>query len=98
MIRKFFLRGKVHGQGVILVDHRVAERVVLIRIFKYCGFHLRPFGNPKALGKRTRRDIAHDDFDRYNFNFFYSRFNIGQLLDKNGWVSRSFQGASSDGW
>ena len=49
---------------MLVGDHRVAERVVLVVIFDDRARQLGAFLDPEALRERARGDVPHDDFDR----------------------------------
>ena len=49
---------------MLVGDHRIAERVVLVIIFDDGSGQLRAFLDPEALGQRARGDVAQNDLDR----------------------------------
>ena len=49
---------------MLVGDHRVAERVILVIIFDDGPRQLGAFLDAEALGQRSRGDVAHHDFDR----------------------------------
>ena len=49
---------------MLVGDHRVAERVVLVIIFDDRARQLRAFLDPEALRQRAGGDVADDDLDR----------------------------------
>ena len=49
---------------MLVGDHRVAERVVLVIIFDDRARQLRAFLDPEPLRQRAGGDVAHHDLDR----------------------------------
>ena len=49
---------------MLVGDHRVAERVVLVIIFDDRAGQLRAFLDPEPLGERACGDVADHDLDR----------------------------------
>ena len=76
-----FLFGRpTESERVILVDHRVAEFVGFIIYLQYGFARHAALGQSRALGQRTRDDIAHDDLERNDLYVLYERAAIGKLL------------------
>ena len=54
---------------MLLGDHRVVERVVLVIELDDRARQLRAFLDAQALGEGARRDVAHDDLQRHDLDF-----------------------------
>ena len=57
-------RRPAEAGDMLLGDHRVAERVVLVIIFDDRARQLRAFLDPEALGERAGGDVAHHHLER----------------------------------
>src|SRR6476661_8886776 len=53
---------------MLVGDHRITERVVLVVIFDDRARQLRAFLDPETLGQRTGSDIPDHDLDRNNLD------------------------------
>jgi thiol-disulfide isomerase/thioredoxin len=53
---------------MLVGNHRIAERIVLVIIFDDRARQLGAFLDPQPLRQRTRGDVAHDDLDRHDFD------------------------------
>ena len=63
-----------------IVDHGIAQFVVLIAEFQHRALQLRALRQAQALGKRTGGDVAHDHFQGHDGHFLHQRFPGGKLL------------------
>ena len=66
---------------MVLVDHRVAQLIVLVAVFQHGLLELRAFGQTEALGQRTGGDIAHNDFQRHDVNLLHQRLAVGNFFN-----------------
>ena len=58
------LAGPAEAGDMLVGDHRIAERIVLVIIFDDRARQLGAFLDPEALRDRARGDVADDDLDR----------------------------------
>src|SRR6185369_1345285 len=58
------LAGPAEAGDMLVGDHRVAERIVLVIVFDDRARQLRAFVDAQSLAERSRRHIPYDDFDR----------------------------------
>src|SRR6185437_12438139 len=64
----FVLRRPAEAGNMLVGDHRVAERVVLVIIFDDRSWQLRAFLDPETLRQGPGGDVADDDLDRDDFD------------------------------
>ena len=69
---------------MIIVYHRISERIVLIGEFQHGACKLRSLGKAEPFGERTCRNIAYDDLERNYLNCFDGGLPFGKLLNKVG--------------
>ena len=74
--------GPAAGQDVVFVDHRVAQRVVLVAELDRRAVEVRALGHAEALGEGAGRDVADDDLERHDLHLPDQRVALGELLDK----------------
>src|SRR5204863_5646954 len=68
LFRSLFLARPAEAQDVLVGDHRVAERVVLVIIFDDRAGQRRAFLDPELFRERAGDDVAHHHFDRHNLD------------------------------
>jgi len=78
--RKLFLRGKAHGVNVIIVDHRVAQVIVFVAVFKHGALEARAFRKAQALCKRAGGHVAHNHLNGHDFHMLDKRLPLGKFL------------------
>ena len=76
---------------MVIVNHRVAEIVVLVAILQHGGLELRALRQAEALGKAARGDVAHDDLQRHDGYLFHHRLAVVKLLYEVGGHAGLFQ-------
>ena len=76
---------------MILIEQRVMQFIILIRIFHNRLFKDNAFLHTVAAGKMAGRDVAHDHLKGNDMYFFYYRFPLIEFFDIMGWNSQLFQ-------
>ena len=76
---------------MIVVDHGIAQRVVLVAILQRRLFQHGALFHAKTFGEGTCRDVAHDHFQRHDGHFFHDGFAIRNLFDQMGRHAFFFQ-------
>ena len=69
---------------MVIVNHRVAEIVVLVAILQHGGLELRALRQAEALGKAARGDVAHNDLNRHDGHAAHHAVALVELLDQMG--------------
>ena len=69
---------------MIVVDHGIAQRIVLVAELQHRALELGSLRQPQALGKGTRGDVADDDLQRHDGNALDNGLAVGDLLDQVG--------------
>ena len=67
---------------MIIVDHRIAEIVVLIAILQNRAVQMRALRQTQTLGEAARRNVSHDDLDGHDGNAAHNAVAIIELLDE----------------
>ena len=88
---QLFLGGKVKGQGVIMVDERVMQVVVLVAVLQDGGLEHLALGHAHAQAEVAGGNIADDDFQRNDLNLLDQGIAVVQLLNIMGGDAFFFQ-------
>ena len=65
-----------------VVNHGIAQCIVLVAKFENGALEFRAFGETYAFCKRTRRNVADNNLKRNDADGFDRRFPVGKLFDK----------------
>ena len=82
---------KLHGEDVVIVDHRVAQVVVFVAVFQHGAGHFGAFGQAQALGEGAGGHIADDDLQRHDAHLLHQGLPVGKLPDEVGGDAFCFQ-------
>ena len=75
------IRGKTQRHGVVVVDKRVPQLVLLVAYIIYDVRGLCPLLQSETLGHRSRNNVAHDNLQRYHFDTPTQLVAVVQRLD-----------------
>ena len=75
-------RRDIHQPQMVVVDQRVAQRVVLVIKLDNCRINPIPLFQSQPLRQTTCHRISHHDFDRYDSDSLGEHFSIIQPLHK----------------
>ena len=81
---QLFLGGKVKGQGVIMVDERVMQVVVLVAVLQDGGLEHLALGHAHAQAEVTGCNVADDDLQRHDLDLLHKGVAVIDLLHVMG--------------
>ena len=79
---KLLRRAETHCKNMAVVNHGIAQCIVLVAKFENGAFEFRAFGETYAFCKRTRRNVADNNLKRNDADGLDRRFPVGKLFDK----------------
>ena len=88
---QLFLGGQVESQGIVVVDERVMQIVVLVAVLEDGGLELGTLGHTHAQGEVTGGDVADDDLQGHDLDLLHEGIAVVDLLHVVGGDALFFQ-------